>query len=202
MDEAQDAELHVAGRGLPAIGIALRGVQRTVTGRMKRGKRVVYPTASGQLVTSERLVMKRARQAGYGCFRLRPYLWRLLPHLAPEGTNWGSIPAALAGDELLVTTLRQRPNLLEVLRSSFSITRLRRLASRHGGADVDPKKPGVPDLLVFKKTSKGTPYGFRFVEVKRPKEKLAPHQRAEIAFLRQLGMKAGVLRLVEGKLIA
>jgi hypothetical protein len=197
MSDDKTADLPLPGRGLPAIGIALKGVRRAVTGRMKRGKRVLYQSESGQLVTSERLVMRRARKAGYGCFRLRPYLWRLLPYLAPEGTDWGALPASLEGDDLLVTTLRKRPNLLEVLRSSFSITRLRRLTRRHAGTDVDPRKPGVPDLLVFKKTSKGTPHGFRFVEVKRPKERIAAHQRAEIAFLRQLGMRAGVLRLIE-----
>ena len=197
MSEGQAPEPRVARPESAEIGISLKGVRRTVTGRMKRGPRVVYQCDSGRLVTSERLVLKRARKAGYGCFRLRPYLWRLLPHLAPAGTDWGSIPPSLEGDELLVTTLRQRPKLVEVLRTSFSISRLRRLAHRHAGADVDPKRPGVPDLLVFKRTSKGTPYAFRFVEVKRPKEKLAPHQRAEIAFMRELGMKAGVLRLIE-----
>jgi hypothetical protein len=197
MSEGQESAPLVAAQELPEIGISLKGVKRTVRGRMKRGTRILYQSESGQLVTSERLVLKRARKAGYGCFRLRPYLWRLLPHLAPDGTDWGGLPPSLEGDELLVTTLRHRPKLVEVLRSSFSKSRLRSLARRHAGSDVDPKRPGVPDLLVFKKTSEGRPYAFRFVEVKRPREKVRPHQKAEIAFMRRLGMKAGVLRLIE-----
>jgi hypothetical protein len=197
MSEGQGAEPAGPRRERPEIRISLRGVRRLVTGRMKRGTRVLYQSDNGQLVTSERLVMRRAREAGYGCFRLRPYLWRLLPHLAPEGADWGTLPPSLDGDELLVTTLRKRPKLIEILISSFPTTRLRRLARRHAGGDVDPKKPGVPDLLVFKKSATGTPYAFRFVEVKRPDERLRAHQGREIAFMRHLGMKAGVLRLVE-----
>jgi VRR-NUC domain len=179
------------------IRISLRGVQRLVTGGMKRGTRIVFQSDDGKLVTSERLVMRRARKAGYGCFRLRPYLWRLLPRLAPASADWGNVPPSLDGDERLVTTLQKRPKLIEVLFSSFSIERLRRLARRHAGGDVDPRHPGVPDLLVFKKSPAGTPYAFRFIEVKRPKERLRAHQSAEIAFMRKLGMRAGVLRLVE-----
>jgi hypothetical protein len=163
---------------------------------MKQGTRILYESDDGQLVTSERLVMRRARRAGYGCFRLRPYLWRLLPHIAPEGMDWGGLPPSRDGDERLVATLRKREKLIAVL-STLSSTKLRKLASRHAGSQVDPKSPGVPDLIAFKKSPKGAPYAFRFVEVKRPKERLGAHQEAEIAFMRGLGMRAGVLRLVE-----
>jgi VRR-NUC domain len=196
MSEGQEALPAGIERQRPEIRVSLRGVRRLVTGRMRQGTRVLYKSDDGQLVTSERLVLRRARQAGYGCFRLRPYLWRLLPHLAPEGTDWGGLPPSRDGDEHLVTILRKRAKLIAVL-STLSSTKLRKLASRHAGGEVDPKSPGVPDLITFKKSPAGTPYAFRFVEVKRPKEKLRAHQRAEIAFMRGLGMRAGVLRLVE-----
>ncbi len=196
MSEGQEALPIGIERQRPEIRVSLRGVRRLVTGRMRQGTRVLYKSDDGQLVTSERLVLRRARQAGYGCFRLRPYLWRLLPHIAPQGTDWGGLPPSRDGDEHLVTTLRKRAKLIAVL-STLSSTKLRKLATRHAGSEVDPKSPGVPDLITFKKSSTGTPYAFRFVEVKRPKEKLRAHQREEIAFMRGLGMRAGVLRLVE-----
>jgi len=37
----------------------------------------------------------------------------------------------------------------------------------------------------------------RFVEVKRPRERLAAHQAREIAFMRRLKIRAGVVRLTE-----
>jgi VRR-NUC domain-containing protein len=195
MSDGQGAERPRPGRQKPEIRISLRGVRRLATGETKKGDRIVYPLPDGRLVTSERLVLTRARKAGYGCFRLRPYLWRLLPHLAPAGTDWGTLPPSLDGDDVLVAMLRNRPHLIEVL-STLPTGRLKRLARRHAGRDVDPKRPGVPDLLVYKKSPKG-PHAFRFVEVKRPHERLLAHQGAEIAFMRHLGMRAGVLRLVE-----
>jgi hypothetical protein len=38
---------------------------------------------------------------------------------------------------------------------------------------------------------------FLFVEVKRPDEHLMAHQAAELAFMRSLGLEAGVYRLRE-----
>ncbi|MFN7917866.1 MAG: VRR-NUC domain-containing protein [Vicinamibacterales bacterium] len=72
---------------------------------------------------------------------------------------------------------------------------LRKLLKRHGPeGEVNPKRPGIPDLFLWWEED-GRVVGARFVEVKVGKERLGPHQRAEIEFLRACGCKAGVVRL-------
>jgi hypothetical protein len=178
------------------FGIILRRVRRVATGRIRRGTRVLFRCHDGRLVTSERLILRHARQAKYGAYRLPPYLWRLLPHVAPPGVDWGPLPPMLDGDEIRLSLLRRRGALLGTV-THLPSSRLRQLAIRHSGPDVNPRRPGVPDLLVFKTTQRGKPYGFRFVEVKRANERLGRHQHAEISSMRSLGFKAGVLRLIE-----
>ena len=59
-------------------------------------------------------------------------------------------------------------------------------------------KSGVPDLFLYA-TNKltGKPTIARFVEVKKPDEKISPEQRAEIALLNSMGLHARVMRLIE-----
>jgi hypothetical protein len=63
--------------------------------------------------------------------------------------------------------------------------------------------PGVPDLFLYIVRVDGTPFGGRFVEVKRKnrrtgyREAVSPAQASEILFLRSLGLKAGVVHLLE-----
>lgn len=78
----------------------------------------------------------------------------------------------------LITTLSNRRRLMRILE------RERREAH-----------PGIPDLFLFKRRPDGTPFAGRFVEVKRPDERVSPEQQEEITFLRGLGLKAGVARL-------
>jgi hypothetical protein len=82
-----------------------------------------------------------------------------------------------------VARLLPRPQLVHDLLRALSSTRIDALVARHAaGGGVDAKRPGVPHL---------------FVEVKIPKERIGVHQEAEIRFLRTLGLKAGVVRLLE-----
>jgi len=105
----------------------------------------------------------------------------------------GSIEALL---ERLPKRERPRADLVNLLRA-LPQRRLQALMRRHTSGDVNPRKPGVPDLVVYKTTPDGRPFAFRFVEVKRPNERLLPHQSAEIRFMRSIGMRAGVFRLKE-----
>jgi hypothetical protein len=94
--------------------------------------------------------------------------------------------------------LLPRPELLHDLLLALSADRVAALVARHAeGIEVNPKEPGVPDLFLFRGRTDGVPWGIRFVEVKRPKEKLSRHQEAEIRFLRGLKLRAGVVRLIE-----
>ena len=59
-------------------------------------------------------------------------------------------------------------------------------------------KSGVPDLFLYATNRlTGKPTIARFVEVKKPDEKISPEQRAEIALLNSMGLHARVMRLIE-----
>ena len=90
-----------------------------------------------------------------------------------------------------------REVLVDDLLAGMPPRRLAALMERHTGGGVDPARPGVPDLFVFKRRPDSRPMAIRFVEVKRPRERVKPHQLAEIRFMKSLGIKAGVLRLIE-----
>lgn len=59
-------------------------------------------------------------------------------------------------------------------------------------------RSGVPDLFLYAVKSTSGDYGVaRFVEVKRPRERLSAAQFDELEFMRSLGLPARVLRLQE-----
>lgn len=182
-------------------GVRLPDVPRTVTGRQRnKAGRVTYEHR-GQQRTTERLVAIRCHEAGYGAFVVPSSIWRIMGTLE---TLERAHPKADLGELLkrpeIEKTSRPRRGLVEALRAGLTAERLRKLIDRHTKGDVDPAKPGVPDLFVFKKRADGRPYAVRFVEVKRggsPPERLMPHQLEEIQFLKRIGVKAGVLRLEE-----
>jgi len=175
-------------------GVKLKGVSRRVTGRRHVGGRVHYDSPKGGSAP-ERVVVARCHAAGLGCLRLPPWIWRALAELRELERRRPAEPL----DELLLqldSTARPRRGLVRALRQ-LPQRRLARLIDRHSNGGVDPRKPGVPDLFVFKPTTAGRLLAPRFVEVKRPRERLLPHQADELAFMRSIGFKAGVLRLRE-----
>jgi hypothetical protein len=57
---------------------------------------------------------------------------------------------------------------------------------------------GTSDLFLYAiNQATGMPCMHPFVEVKRPSEPVSDDQKAEITFLRKLGLKARILRLIE-----
>lgn len=186
-------------RAQPAPGIVLPGVRRVVLGRQRLRHRVTY-LDDGRRGTSERIIMRRCRKAGYGVHRLPPGIWRSLARVRVLQRQHRNAPL----DELLGRLraeglVRPRRGLALILFSSVPERRLNELIERHSNGPVDPRKPGVPDLLVFKRRADKSPFALRFVEVKRPAEKVQPHQLAEIRFMRSIGLRAGVLRLIEAE---
>ncbi len=179
-----------------ALGIRLPGVSRVVSGRRRRRNRVTYEGRRGP-ATSERIVVERCRGRGLGCHRLPPGTWRALGRLeALERRHPGATLADLL-ESMATEPPRLRAGLVLALREAVAPRRLRVLVERHTDGDVSSKRPGVPDLFVFKRRADGTAYAGRFVEVKRPGERLAPHQATELRFMRDAGLRAGVLRLIE-----
>jgi|SRR6516164_5513122 len=86
---------------------------------------------------------------------------------------------------------------LHALLSVIGLNRLSSLVSRHT-APSHAGRSGTPDLFLYAiKQVTGMPCMHRFVEVKKPSEKVSDDQRAEIKFLRDLGLEARVLRLIE-----
>jgi len=100
-------------------------------------------------------------------------------------------------DSISAERLRRRKALIAAVLGAVSPGRLVALCARHAGPEVDPRRPGVPDLFAFRRRTNGGPMAIRFVEVKRPRERLAAHQAREIAFMRRLKIRAGVVRLTE-----
>ena len=88
--------------------------------------------------------------------------------------------------------------ILHALLLDLGADRLRQLVERHT-ANAHQGQSGVPDLYLFAKTgrSQAKPAFSRFVEVKKPKERVSKDQQDEIAFMQSLGLKARVLRLIE-----
>ncbi len=182
-------------------GVTLRGVRRTVVGRLRReGDTRVRYEEGGRLLKSEELVRRRCLRAGWTAVCLPPTIWRVLG--AVERLEAQSPDAGLLDLVERAGALRPRRmcRAIETVRAVLPAAKRRALVERHGGADVNPEQPGTPDLLVYRERQGVVPHSVRFVEVKRsgpPPETLKPHQRSEIEFLKELGFKAGVLRLEE-----
>jgi hypothetical protein len=177
-------------------GIRLKGVNRSVTGRTSVGPRVHYAMARGGGGIVEKVILERARAAGYRGFRLSPYVWRVLPHLIDD-QPLANLRVALDDRDLAsLARLRKKRKLITALLAHIPLRQLVALVTRHVDPSFDGRRPGVPDLLILKDVGAGH-VAVRFVEVKRPKEALKAHQRTEIAFMRSLGMRAGVLRVRE-----
>lgn len=190
----------LARRPVREPGITVRGVRRVVAGRQRQGtgRRVTYEDDDGEWI-AEKIVLKRCRRAGYGAHRLPPWIWRAMARLielevaAPEASLERLLKALPAEGFVRAP----RAVLVRDLRGAVSSRRLRALIERHNGPAIDPTKPGVPDLFVFRRGPGVRLCAAKFVEVKRPKERVKPHQLAELNFMISLGLKAGVLRLIE-----
>jgi hypothetical protein len=182
-------------------GVRLPGVRRTATGRLRReGDTRVRYEEGGRLMKSEGLVRYRCLRANYDAICLPPSIWRVLgtverlQALAPGASVLELVERAGARRP------RRMARAIETVRAVIPAAKRRAIVERHTSGGARPDRPGTPDLLVYRKRADGTPCGVRFVEVKRggPRpERLAEHQREELAFLQELDLRAGVLRLEE-----
>jgi len=193
---------------------ALR-ISHIVYGRENTGTRVRYfidPTGKGgPKEIPENVVLKRWRQrkmenhSFHGC-RLSPNLWRAIGRA--YGNKGDSIskltPDALEkNSEIICADAAEHhltvPNadVLHSIISALGPMKLQQILDRH----LDParaEKFGTPDLFLFAKKKSETRVAFyRFVEVKKPKERVSNDQHEEIAFLRSIGIQARILRLIE-----
>jgi hypothetical protein len=184
-------------------------------GRQSQGNRVYYlvdPHGLGTLrAVPETVVLRRWRQRQFDGYRFAGT--RL------SSTLWRAVQAAFGHDaqalcsmnlDALVNTIEHKRPLLrqhhlalpapEALHALFAVCgpqRLQAILDKH----LSPEHAGlsgVPDLFVYAiHQATGRPGIARFVEVKKPEEKVSKEQRADIAFLNALGLHARVLRLKE-----
>ena len=173
---------------------------------------------AGKCLIAEQVVLRRwrarsqtARARGRGetfdgC-RLPPNTWNLVLDCRHHGlserdlVNPDALQAAIAAARVRHPTWRapHAAKLAPLLRFLLG----RRVLTAVLERERDAANPGLPDLFLWRRTPERPVHGGRFVEVKRRllrpawRERLSLAQRAELQFLRSLGLKAGVVYLIE-----
>ncbi|MFN9357097.1 MAG: VRR-NUC domain-containing protein [Alphaproteobacteria bacterium] len=196
------------------------GISPEVRGRDRQGTRVTYQLRNDsdidQPVIPEEIVLKRFSMKASGMSlcrgtRLFPSLWRAVDMLLTQHQDFyayafdtktgprrmrkmlNGIKVPLAEEDLTLPEAEMTGRLLYTLGPD----RVHALVTRHR----EPGRaasPGIPDLCLFEfNRLSGVQRRMLFVEVKRPGERLAPHQAQELRFMRSLGLTAGVFRLRE-----
>lgn len=194
---------------------ALR-ISHIVSGREHRRGKVYYfldpDCKSSAKGIPERVALwrwrRRKRPEGYhfGGDRLSPNVWRAMAVAFPDGRGI-SADATLENlsdaVEAVRAELRARhyslPSTacLQAMFRGIGPERVKRLIERHGSPER-AERYGTPDLFLYMTpTTPSRPPVIRFVEVKKPHERVRPDQWEEIDFLNAIGIPARVLRLVE-----
>ena len=190
-------------------------ISNIVRGRENVGLRVHYfidpDQSSGEKAIPETVVLKRWRKRKldnhqfFGT-RLSPTVWRAVAccfdMTGDELCSLSKIEieqACVLGRQKLKEGLLKlpSPDHLFHLLSALGPRRTESIMCRHLSADRADRY-GTPDLFLYSvSAAKGEVSFFRFVEVKRPRERISPDQQEELDFLISLGLPARVLRLSE-----
>jgi hypothetical protein len=199
-------------RARPGLGISLR-----VHGRERSGNRVVYlvtPDGTGsRKAVAESVLLQRWRHRAspthtYSGSRLPPHLWRAVATAFPRPASrwWEATESDLR--ERIATLRASRPDQARslpgpsVLRALFEACgpeRLDRLIARHTAPERSDRF-GTPDLFLCARNRRtGRLTAARFVEVKKPGEAVSTDQLEESEFLRVIGLRADLVRLVEAR---
>lgn len=191
-------------------------ISPNVYGRTSVRNRVTYlidPKGEGKKIgVPETVVLTRWRQREFPNYRfsgskLSPTLWRAVA--AVYGKNAVKI-SKLSKDEIEDLKKTKGPALKKlhhfdlpasnILFALFNICgpdRLKILIDKHTSKEHEGRS-GVPDLFLFATNiQSGKPSIARFVEVKKPGEKISQDQIDEINLLNSMGLHARVMRLVE-----
>ena len=191
-------------------------ISPNVYGRTAVRNRVTYlidPKGEGtKMGVPETVVLTRWRQREFPNYRfsgskLSPTLWRAVA--AVYGKNAIKI-CKLSKDELEDLKKTQGPafkklhhydlpssNILFVLFNICGPVRIKVLIDKHTSKEHEGRS-GIPDLFLFATNNQtGKPSIARFVEVKKPGEKISQDQLDEIDLLNSVGLHARVMRLVE-----
>ncbi len=157
----------------------------------------------------ETLVVERWRRLGsrrrdgstyHGC-RLPPSLWRIVDALLTRCPGLLTMPVDEVRAQLRTVRVERKlagthlgslppQTLLTLLRFLARRDRLSHILDAHREAP----RHGVTDLLLYR-VREGRAMDFHFVEVKQATERVSAAQVSEIALLRSLGLRAGIVRL-------
>lgn len=189
-------------------------ISSIVYGRENNGQRVTYlvdPSGGGsRRKIAEGVVLHRWRarkaegQRFSGC-RMPPSIWRGLPVvLGDDVSAWPTLTEAEIAERKKKAAPKLKalklavpdPKGIVALIACCGVELLQALVDRHA-KPARRKSPGVPDLFLYAWTRTGRLVQRRFVEVKKPDERLLPSQEEELAFLEKRGQKARELRLIE-----
>ena len=190
-------------------------ISRIVYGREGDGRRVRYLLDSKgrgtQKEIPENIVLIRWRQRVWNKYtfsggRLGPNIWNGLAvafgqEPSSDWLRWSveEIQTRLQVSRAQLGVYSSSVPAANVLRALFHIcgvARLKRIMARHLDADRGAAR-GTPDLFLFATNPTGKPTMGRFVEVKKPEEPASDDQKAEIAFLNEIGLHARIVRLIE-----
>ena len=192
-------------------------ISNIVHGRRKTENRVEYlldPTGKNRAEYDipEQIVLKRWRARkhkyhNFGGMRLSPNIWRSIrlvlgedcTRISKMSDNEINVSYQNVSEEFTAANYKKvsGENILKLIKG-IGLAKFQILIARHNDPDRSSIY-GTPDLFLWatSKVRKTIKY-VRFVEVKRPREHIKAHQKAEIAFLNhELNLKARVLRLIE-----
>lgn len=191
-------------------------ISHVVRGReIRADKRVIYfpynNTLAGQKVIPEQIVLKRWRKRKFvhsvpRGFRLSPNFWRAIGITLGKNAkniklfNKNEIETNFKKHQEVIRSkkfkIQSASNIIEIFKY-LETHQLQLILDRH----LDPnreKKYGTPDLFLFLEHKKTNSISRAcFVEVKRPNEPLSNDQINEINFLRNIGLRSRVFRLIE-----
>lgn len=201
--------------GSPSLGIS-----NIVYGRRNLNGRVEYLLDNSDGPQSfqipEQIVLKRWKAKDgtptavkYSGFRLKPNTWKSLSFVFGfdvkrlselDADQINTCFSERCKDEEFITKNFNKIDgyKVEMLVRALGSEKLLQLLKRHNDPEF-PERYGTPDLFLFATNIIENEIDhFRFVEVKRPRERLSVDQINELDFLRnELNLKARVLRLIE-----
>ena len=196
------------------------GISNIVYGRRNLNGRVEYLLDHSDGVQSyeipEQIVLKRwkakdgtPRAVRYSGFRLKPNTWKSLSFVFGfdvkrlSELNAGQINTCFSescrDEEFNSRNFNKIDGYkVEILIKALGSEKMLQILKRHNDPEF-PERYGTPDLFLFAtKIDENKIDHFRFVEVKRPRERLSADQINELDFLKnELNLKARVLRLIE-----
>ena len=192
----------------PRVALRIRMVARRCPGG-EPGKARFFGDDGGALIVED-LVLRRWRQRRspietfHGC-RLPPRTWDVVKACLEAGFALRPGTTVENLHNYIVQVRAQLPHWKPPpavhLFALLQFLNERRVLQEILNRQRDFESPGLPDLALYRRRLDGRVCGVIFAEVKRSvgrwRESVSKAQKSELLFLRSLGLKAGVARVIE-----